>query len=160
MDFVGLDGLSDVAEMADNVWHECFPCILTGAQIDYMVDRYQSERAMREQVEERGYRYAFIVDGGMRVGYTAFSMSDDKLFLSKLYILKENRGKGYGSRTLQLIFDIGRAEGKRSVYLTVNKLNYHAIRTYESSGFEMIQSIVTDIGEGFYLNDFVMEKVL
>lgn len=146
--------------MADRVWHEYFPCILTDEQIDYMVDRFQSERAMREQVAEKGYRYAFIMDGDVRVGYTGISVSDDKLFLSKLYLLKENRGKGYGSRALQLIFDIGREEGLRSVYLTVNKHNERAIRTYHAKGFETIQSIVTDIGDGFVMDDFVMEKIL
>ena len=146
--------------MADIVWHEYFPCILTEEQIDYMVDRFQSERAMREQVSEKGYRYAFIVDDDVRVGYTAISASDGKLFISKLYLLKENRGKGYGTAALGLLFDLAREEGLGSVYLTVNKYNARAIRTYESNGFETIQSIVTDIGGGFVMDDFVMEKIL
>ena len=146
--------------MADIVWHEYFPCILTEEQIDYMVDRFQSERAMREQVSEKGYRYAFIVDDDVRVGYTAISASDGKLFISKLYLLKENRGKGSGTAALGLLFDLAREEGLGSVYLTVNKYNARAIRTYESNGFETIQSIVTDIGGGFVMDDFVMEKIL
>ena len=146
--------------MADVVWHEYFPCILTDAQIDYMVERFQSEAAMTEQVSEKGYRYAFIMDGDVRVGYTGISASDGKLFISKLYLLKENRGKGYGTTALKMLFDIAREEGLRSVYLTVNKYNDRAIKTYRSNGFETIQSIVTDIGEGFVMDDFVMEKVL
>ena len=160
LDFVDIDSLSEVAEMADKVWHEYFPCILTEQQIDYMVDRFQSERAMREQVMDKGYRYAFIVDGDVRVGYTGISVSDDKLFISKLYLLKENRGKGYGRAALDMISDIGREEGLRTAYLTVNKHNDRAIRTYLANGFKTIQSIVTDIGEGFVMDDFVMEKVL
>ncbi len=146
--------------MADEVWHEYFPCILTDEQIDYMVDRFQSERAMREQVSEKGYRYAFIMDGEVRVGYTGISVSGGKLFISKLYLLKENRGRGFGTAALNMLFDIAREEGLGSVYLTVNKYNDRAIRTYESNGFERIQSIVTDIGEGFVMDDYVMEKVL
>jgi len=160
LEFVDIDGLSEVAEMADVVWHEYFPCILTESQIDYMVDRFQSERAMREQVSEKGYRYAFIVDGDRRVGYTGISTSDGKLFISKLYLLKENRGKGYGSAALDMLFDLGREEGLSVAYLTVNKHNDIAIRTYGSKGFRTIQSIVTDIGEGFVMDDYVMEKVL
>ena len=160
MDFVDIDGLHEVAAMADVVWHEYFPCILTEEQIDYMVDRFQSERAMMEQVSEKGYRYAFIVNDGVRVGYTAVSASGGKLFISKLYLLKENRGKGYGTAALGLLFDLARGEGLSSVYLTVNKYNDRAIRTYESNGFEKVQSIVTDIGEGFVMDDYVMEKTL
>ena len=160
MEFVDTDGLSEVAAMADVVWHEYFPCILTDGQIDYMVERFQSERAMREQVSEKGYRYAFIMDGDVRVGYTGISVSDRKLFISKLYLLKENRGKGYGTAALQMLFDLAREEGLRSAYLTVNKYNDRAIRTYRANGFETIQSIVTDIGEGFVMDDFVMEKIL
>ena len=160
MEFVDTDGLSEVAAMADVVWHEYFPCILTDGQIDYMVERFQSERAMREQVSEKGYRYAFIMDGDVRVGYTGISVSDRKLFISKLYLLKENRGKGYGTAALQMLFDLAREKGLRSAYLTVNKYNDRAIRTYQANGFETIQSIVTDIGEGFVMDDFVMEKIL
>ena len=160
MEFVDTDGLSEVAAMADVVWHEYFPCILTDGQIDYMVERFQSERAMREQGSEKGYRYAFIMDGDVRVGYTGISVSDRKLFISKLYLLKENRGKGYGTAALQMLFDLAREEGLRSAYLTVNKYNDRAIRTYRANGFETIQSIVTDIGEGFVMDDFVMEKFL
>ena len=75
LEFVDVDTLHEVAEMADRVWHEYFPCILTEQQIDYMVDRFQSERAMKEQVLEKGYRYAFIVNDDVRVGYTAISIS-------------------------------------------------------------------------------------
>ena len=160
LEFVDVDTLHEVAEMADGVWHEYFPCILTEQQIDYMVDRFQSERAMKEQVLEKGYRYAFIVNDDVRVGYTAISISGDKLFISKLYLLSENRGKGYGRGALDMVCEIGRENGLKTVYLTVNKHNDRAIRTYLANGFKTIQSIVTDIGEGFVMDDFVMEKVL
>lgn len=160
LDFVDSDGLSEVAEMADLVWHECFPCILTDGQIDYMVEHFQSKEAMEQQVAEKGYRYAFIMDGDVRIGYTAILSNEDKLFLSKLYLLKGNRGKGYGTRSIQLITDIARDEGRGSIYLTVNKRNERAIRVYESNGFRIVQSIVTNIGEDFVMDDYVMEKVL
>ena len=101
-----------------------------------------------------------IVNDGVRVGYTAVSASGGKLFISKLYLLKENRGRGFGTHALDLLFDLARGEGLSSVYLTVNKYNDRAIRTYESNGFEKVQSIVTDIGEGFVMDDYVMEKTL
>lgn len=160
LEFVDVGGLSEVADMADEIWHEYFPCILTDEQIDYMVDRFQSERAMREQVSEKGYEYALIVTDEGRVGYTGISVSGDKLFISKLYLKKEYRGKGYGTGAMRIIFDIGRQRGSESVYLTVNKRNDRAIRSYTSNGFKTVQSIVTDIGDGFVMDDYVMEKVL
>ncbi|MGN1045272.1 MAG: GNAT family N-acetyltransferase [Candidatus Methanomethylophilaceae archaeon] len=160
LEFVGEDELSEVADMADGIWHEYFPFILSEKQIDYMVDLYQSERAMVQQVAEKGYRYAFIVTDEGRVGYTGISSSGNRMFISKLYLKKEYRGRGYGTAAMHEIFRIGRDEGLGSVYLTVNKRNERAIRSYTSNGFKTIQSIVTDIGDGFVMDDYVMEKVL
>ena len=56
--------IPELASLASEIWHEYFPCILSEGQIDYMVDRFQSERAMGEQVSEKGYRYHFLVDDG------------------------------------------------------------------------------------------------
>ena len=81
-------GLRELADLASSIWHEYFPCILTEGQIDYMVDRFQSYHAMREQVSEKGYRYYFIISGGIRIGYTALVPEGDALFISKLYLRK------------------------------------------------------------------------
>ena len=150
--------LRELADLASSIWHEYFPCILTEGQIDYMVDRFQSYHAMREQTDRKGYRYCFIVSDGVRIGYTALVPEGDALFISKLYLRKEYRGKGLGSEALKLIFEVCQQEGFASAYLTVNRGNAVAIKAYERNGFTTIRSQVTDIGSGYVMDDYVMEK--
>ena len=156
---VSSEEMPSLAALASFIWHEYFPCILSESQIDYMVDRFQSEPAMRSQVAEKGYRYYFIVDDGSVVGYTAIVPEGDVLFISKVYLLKEHRGKGLGTQAIKCIFDICSKEGFRSAYLTVNRGNAKAISAYERNGFRTVREQVTDIGNGFVMDDYVMEKV-
>ena len=151
--------IPELAAMADTIWHEYFHCILTREQIDYMVDRFQSEHAMREQVSEHGYQYFFITSDGERIGYTGIVPEGDRLFISKVYLKAEHRGKGLGTQAIKSIFRICEDKGYRSAYLTVNRGNRKAITAYERNGFKAIRTQVTDTGRGFVMDDYVMEKV-
>ncbi len=152
-----LPELRKVAELADEIWHECFPGIITEAQIDYMVEKFQSLDAMCRQIEEQGYTYLSVYDGGELCGYIGIKPeNDERLFLSKLYLRSDRRGRGIASIMLDKVAEEARILGKTSVYLTVNKHNDHAVSVYKKRGFEVTDLIVTDIGNGFVMDDFVM----
>jgi RimJ/RimL family protein N-acetyltransferase len=51
-----------------------------------------------------------------------------------------------------------RAAGRDRLQLTVNKDNYDSIAAYEHLGFSNAGPIWTDIGGGFAMADFVMDK--
>ena len=153
--------LHEVAELADKIWHECFTGIISNAQIDYMVGKFQSYEAMQEQVNEQRYSYFAVSDGDDLCGYFAVKPeADDRFFLSKLYLRLDKRGQGTASQMLGRVFEEARRLGKRSVYLTVNKHNSHAIAVYKKTGFKVIGEPVTDIGNGFVMDDYVMEYKL
>lgn len=153
--------LNILAGVANEVWHEFFPCILSEEQIDYMVDRFQSYPAMKKQMED-GYEYYFIKDNDEICGYMGIheETEDKKMFLSKLYLKKEHRGKGYAGQTLKELFKVSRERGLNMVWLTVNKHNEHTIEVYEHMGFAKARTQVADIGNGFVMDDYIMEKVL
>ena len=50
--------------------------------------------------------------------------------------------------------------GYPCVILAVNKRNDKAIGSYKKYGFIVREAITDDIGHGFVMDDFVMEKVL
>lgn len=85
------DEIKELAQLAGEIWHEYWPCILTEAQINYMVEKFQSEKAIIEQILHQNYSYYFIVENGVKCGYFGISRCKDYLFLSKLY-LKKNLG--------------------------------------------------------------------
>lgn len=153
--------LREVAELAHEIWHECFVGIISAEQIDYMVEKYQSYHAMKRQIAEQNYRYFAVRDEEEMCGYFAVKSEDDsRLFLSKLYLRKDKRGRGIASTMLKRVFDEAKDSGKTSVYLTVNKFNAHAITVYKKTGFMVIDAPSTDIGNGFVMDDYVMEYKL
>ncbi|MEG0027146.1 MAG: GNAT family N-acetyltransferase [Raoultibacter sp.] len=153
--------LRDVAAMATSIWHEYWPALLTEEQIDYMVDTMQSFEPIKHAIETEGYRYWFILDEEKkRVGYTAarLDQSTNRLFISKIYLYKEDRGKHYATQVLCFYESLCQEEGLSSMYLTVNKHNELGCRAYTGRGFATIDSVQTDIGHGFIMDDFIMEK--
>ena len=81
-----------------------------------------------------------------------------RFFISKIYLLKEHRGQGFSSATIRFYEMIARKRGLDALYLTVNKNNEMAIRAYKANGFEVIDAVETDIGEGFVMDDYIMER--
>lgn len=151
------DQLRRIAAIADEIWHEYFPCLLSGEQIDHMVKKFCSFEAEKENISREGYSYYFIKAKGRDVGYTAVKPDRDRLFLSKLYLFKAERGKHYASGAVAEIKEIARSMGLSAVWLTVNKHNDIAIRAYRGLGFELIGEGVTDIGKGFVMDDYYFE---
>lgn len=150
-----------VATLAEKIWHECFVGIISLEQIGYMVEKFQSYNAMKDQIENQGYYYLAVHDDDDICGYIAVKPEkDDRFFLSKLYLRKDKRGQGIASKMLERVFEEAKNSGKSRVYLTVNKHNDHAVRVYEKTGFQTVECVVTDIGNGFVMDDYVMEYKL
>ncbi len=149
--------LKETAQLADIIWHECFTGIISEGQIDYMVGKFQSYKAMTKQLIDQDYSYFAVRDDGELCGYIGMKPEKDhRFFLSKLYLRKDKRGRGIASQMLEKVFDEARDCGKTHVYLTVNKHNVHAIDVYKKTGFTITDEVVTDIGEGYVMDDYIM----
>lgn len=154
------ESIQKLAEVANEVWHQHFSTILSLEQIDYMVDKFQSVKAMTEQIRCSGYEYYFIVVDGVTVGYTGIHPEEGRLFLSKLYILKKYRGNQYASHVFEFLKELCKERGLQAIWLTVNRYNYDTIHIYEKKGFQTIRTQVADIGNGFVMDDYIMELKL
>ncbi len=149
-----------LADTANIVWHDAFKEILTLEQIEYMIEKFQSFQALSQAIKDNGYKYYLIKTDNNVAGYTGLHEENGKMFLSKLYILKEYRGKQISSKTFDFIENLAKVKNLKSVWLTVNRNNKHAIAVYKHKGFILIREQVADIGNGFVMDDFVFEKVL
>lgn len=150
------DKLKIAAALADEIWHEHFTPIIGSAQVEYMLKKFQSYDAMRCQIDSEGYTYYLFKKDGEYVGYSGVAVHGDRLFLSKLYVRAENRGQKISSAAIAHYKALCREKNLRAIYLTVNKYNF-AYDVYKSLGFKTIDSVVTDIGEGFVMDDYIME---
>ena len=147
-----------LAALASEIWHEFFPAILSAEQIDYMVDKFQSEHAMRDQMAHDGYRYFFVTLDGENIGYIGIQPEEELLFLSKLYLKQQYRGHGYGRQMLDFVIQQARELGKSGVYLTVNRFNDGSVGVYRATGFTVVRTQVTDIGNGYVMDDYVFQR--
>lgn len=153
---VGQDEFPAIARLADEIWHEYFPFLLSEAQIDYMLQRFLSVSAMQEQSKE-GYRYFGIFADGALQGFVALCKHGKRMFLSKLYLRATVRGKGYGTQAMQFVTQYAKSQGCTCVYLTCNRHNTPSLERYYHLGFRKIASEVTDIGNGFCMDDDILE---
>ena len=149
-----------IEAMAEEIWTKHYVSIITEEQIKYMLDRYQSVPSITDQIENKGYEYYIVRAEDEDVGYVATKTDGDQLFLSKFYIREIHRGKGYASGAVNFLVRIGEERNLRSIGLTVNCNNHGAIAVYEKKGFQPIRTQVIDIGNGFVMDDIVMEKSL
>ncbi len=148
-----------LATLAKRLWHDAYDSLIGSAQVDYMIEKFQSEVAFESQTTSEYYIYYFILVDGKRVGYIAIANrpNDDRLFLSKLYLAPQIQGKGVAVNTLNFIKHKAKELNKRAVYLTVNKGNARAIAVYEKFGFKRIDSVITDVGGGFVMDDYIYQ---
>lgn len=147
-----------VARLAREIWFEHYLPIIGQAQISYMVAKFQSAEAIAEQLAS-GYQYFLAGVAGQDLAYGAIRCEPEqrRLFLSKLYVLKSQRGTGLGRILLDEFERLGRQQGLHSIWLTVNKHN-PAVDAYVRLGFKVTESVITDIGNGFVMDDYRMEK--
>lgn len=150
---------STIATLAHTIWREHYTPIIGADQVAYMLDRYQSDAAIETQVA-RGMQYFLMSWDAQAVGYLAFEKRDQELFLSKIYVLRDYRGKGIGRAAMEFLMEQARNKQCARVALTVNKYNSNSIKAYEAYGFQNAGALVTDIGEGFVMDDFRMELPL
>lgn len=152
--------IADVARMAREVWNEHYVPIIGQAQVDYMVAKFQTVEAMQSQIAS-GYEYFYIRQGEENVGYAAIrhDAADAGLFISKLYVLSAWRKSGAGRQTLALIERIAVERGATHLWLTVNKGN-PSVHAYERLGFRIVDAMVVDIGGGYVMDDYRMERTV
>ena len=143
----------EMSEMATTIIKDYYDPIIGPEQNDYMIKMFQSVDALKEQLE-KGYRYYFIREDDRNIGFVAFYPRDKALYLSKLYLYKDERGKGYAKGILDFLKTQASEIGLIRIELNVNKHNDTRF-IYEKLGFEIAWAENNDIGNGFYMDDYV-----
>lgn len=149
--------VAELAKLASEIWFEYWKNILSLGQISHMLKKFQSEKAINDQIIFDHYHYFFINDDEQNIGYFGISTKHYCLFLSKLYIKKEYRNKGIGSSAFEKVKQFALDNNFKKIRLTVNKFNMPAIKAYEKWGFVTVGTEETPIGDGYIMDDYIME---
>ncbi len=145
-----------IAQLADNIWKRHYSSIIALEQIDYMLKKMYSPESLLKQMEE-GHQFTLVYNGSAAIGYISLSSKDVKnYFLHKLYVDVDEQGKGVGSQLFNYV--LSQMPNAETIELTVNRQNYKAINFYYKNGFVIKEVADFDIGNGYFMNDFVMIK--
>jgi GNAT superfamily N-acetyltransferase len=158
----GAAEIGTVAALARVIWGEHYAPITGMAQVEYMLERFQSVAAISEQIASGGYRYFLVSSNGEDLGYMALVPEGEgpAMKLSKFYVRADARGSGLGRAMLEHAERLCRGGGFKLLWLTVNRNNAGSIAAYGRLGFENAGPLVTDIGGGFVMDDYRLEKRL
>ncbi len=150
-----------VASLARVVWTEHFTPIIGGLQVEYMLAKYQSPKAIESQIADGAEYYLATIDN-QAVGYVGLipDWAGNKMMLSKLYLKAAMRGKGVGKKLLDFVEGRCVSANVTTVWLTVNRFNEGTVSWYKRRGFVVIDEVKKDIGEGYFMDDYIMEKSL
>lgn len=153
--------ISEVVLLAREIWTEHYVPIIGQQQVDYMLEQYQSESAIAGQMSN-GYEYYLMLHDGQSVGYIAIvpKADEDALMISKLYVKKSKRGHGFGRKMLRFAENVCRVRHIKTLWLTVNKHNLLSIAWYTRMEFNNAGPTFQDIGAGFVMDDYRMEKIM
>jgi len=148
--------------IALRTWPVTFARILSQAQIDYMLNWLYTEASLREQVQGQGHTFLLAKVAGAYAGFASCQpgyKDTGKTKLHKLYVVPEAQGHGVGRFLVDAVIAIARRHGNPALLLNVNRHN-EAIRFYHRLGFNVVAGEDIPIGNGFVMEDYVMEKVL
>lgn len=151
--------LFKVQSIAHRTWPTTFANILSPEQIEYMLSWMYSLEMLESQFE-KGHTFLLVEENGEELGFAGFELNvaeGPKAKLHKIYLLPSSQGKGVGKALLVDVADRAKAAGQKSLLLNVNKYNQKAIDFYLRIGFQEIYKEVIDIGNGYVMDDVVME---
>lgn len=153
----GIDDCGLIYDLALEIWNQHYVPIIGQSQVDYMLATLYSKDALTGQMKS-GQNFTLILLNEIPIGYFSLSRKDSVSFLHKFYINRKSQNSGIGSEVMKEIIE--RSNGASSIELTVNRKNFKTINFYFKNGFRIKSVEDFDIRNGFFMNDFIMEKIL
>ena len=148
-----------IRELTFKVWPQTYAAIISKEQIDFMLEMMYSETSLQQQMND-GCQFIIVYNESEPVGFASYQETRPSIFkLHKIYVLLSQQRKGTGRFVIYYIITNIEQWGATALQLQVNRHN-KAKDFYEKLGFIVIEEADFDIGNGFFMNDYVMEKKL
>ena len=156
-----IEQLPIVIDLTKKIWPVAYGEILSKAQLDYMIDKFYNETALRELMQKGHIFYLALDDNDNYVGFVSYEINSEpnKTKIHKIYVLPETQGTGLGREFFELVKEKAIENNQNAIFLNVNKYN-NAIHFYTKLGFTKVKDEVIDIGNGYVMDDYVMEVTI
>jgi ribosomal protein S18 acetylase RimI-like enzyme len=147
--------------IARDIWMEHFQFLLGKNNIEKIISLTQSKPAIIDQLS-KDYKYYFILEKNEKLGYFAYHVDTigKELFLSKLYVYSNHRGKGVGRKVVNYLLDFCVKQGLEKIYLDVYHKNESSIAAYKKMGFSIDKKKVKKFDSKLSFIDYQMSKLL
>ena len=155
------DSLQIIRDIASDIWPKTFAPILSPEQISYMMKMMYAPEVMEKELAS-GFHFEIIKIDNHPAGYFSWSsyILPHTAKLHKLYLLQKYHSRGIGSMMLKQAEKRAASAGFSRLRLNVNKYNERAKKSYIRNNFSTVEAVQIDIGNGFIMDDFVMEKTI
>lgn len=153
-----IEQLNVVIDLTKKIWPVAYGEILSKAQLDFMINKFYNKTALRELIQKGHVFYLAQDDNDNYVGFVSYEINSEpnKTKIHKIYVLPETQGTGLGRQFFELVKEKAIENHQNAIFLNVNKYN-NAIHFYTKLGFTKVKDEVIDIGNGYVMDDYVME---
>ena len=152
--------LNAITALAAAIWPHCYGQILPPGQIEYMLADMYSEKQMLQEIQN-GIVYRLLKVENQPAGFISFGPDNrETLKVHKLYLLPALHRHGLGRYMMDNAVAYGREHGYRYLCLNVNRYNESSIKFYRHYGYVVAEEKKSDIGNGFFMDDFIMKFTL
>ncbi|SJZ91031.1 GNAT family N-acetyltransferase [Sediminibacterium ginsengisoli] len=155
----GVADIESIRQIAFATWPSAYGNIISQEQISYMMDMMYSPNVLEEQMNKNHLFYMAELDGQPH-GFAGVSDEGAGIFkLNKLYVMPDTQKTGAGKALLAAAIGYARSKTGNTLILQVNRHN-PARGFYEKQGFTVREDVDIHVGNGFYMNDHIMEFAL
>lgn len=150
-----------INDLAIKTWYDTYSSILSQEQLEYMLNTMYSLEAITEQIAIKGHHFLLLSEGDKYLGFASYELNytSGTTKLHKLYVLPETQGRGAGRLLISKIENAAKSNGNDKIVLNVNRYN-NAANFYLKNGFTKAGEEDINIGNGYLMEDFIMEKGL
>ena len=149
-----------IRQLTFAIWPQTYRDLLTPGQVDYMLQLIYSEAALQKQMTVEGCTFIIVYDNNEPVAFASYSETKPQVWkLHKIYVLASQQGKGTGKFIIQYIVDEIKPQQAKALQLQVKRDN-PAQHFYTKLGFTIIETADFDIGNGYFMKDYIMELPL
>ncbi len=150
---IQLNEFDALFDIASKIWHDHYTEVIGKEQVNYMLDTIYDKKSLEDSIH-KGQVYFFILQNDKKIGFFSIT-NENELWLNKLYVNTDLQGQGIGKIVLDYINNSMQPD---IIKLTVNRQNFKSINFYFKNGFKIEKVEDFDIGNGYWMNDFIMVK--
>lgn len=157
-----LQDIEAIRQVAEKTWPISYAEMISPEQIRYMLDRMYTSEGIGSSIMAKDEAFILAEDQEHVIGFAGIQFAHPETRytrLHKLYLLPEYQGKQVGKLLMSEVEKMALLHGTKAIHLNVNKHN-PSLQFYQHQGFQILEEMVLDIGNGFVMDDYILVKSL